>query len=112
MLFRSSERLKSARKLRLATRKLVVQADDAHILLSGTLLGLDETGGAVDADDEAAGDLGVEGAAVAGFFDAEDAAEPCDDFMGGGVGRFVEVDDAGPVGELAGGGGGGAGRRT
>lgn len=60
----SGEGLKSTRKLRLATRKLVVQADDAHILLSGTLLGLDETGGAVDADNETASDLGVKGTTV------------------------------------------------
>jgi hypothetical protein len=61
----SGERLKSARKLRLASRQLVVQADDADILLSGSLLGLDETGSAVDADNETTGDLGIEGTAVA-----------------------------------------------
>jgi hypothetical protein len=47
-----------------------VQANDADILLSGSLLGLDETGGAVNADNEAAGDLGVESAAVTSLLDS------------------------------------------
>jgi hypothetical protein len=56
--------------LRLAAGQLVVQTDDTHILLSGSLLRLDETGGAIDADDEAAGDLGIEGTAVASLLDS------------------------------------------
>jgi hypothetical protein len=60
----SGERLEGARKLRLTSGQLVVQTNNADILLSGSLLGLDETGGAVDADNETAGDLGVKGAAV------------------------------------------------
>jgi hypothetical protein len=66
----TSEGLEGARKLRLAARKLVVHADDADVLLSGSLLGLHETGRAVDADDEATSDLGVEGAAVASLLDS------------------------------------------
>ena len=64
----AGEGLESASELGLAALDLVVQADDADVLLSGTLLGLDEASGAVDADDEAAGDLGIEGTAVAGLF--------------------------------------------
>mmetsp|Transcript_29648 Transcript_29648/g.60579 ORF Transcript_29648/g.60579 Transcript_29648/m.60579 type:complete len:523 (+) Transcript_29648:129-1697(+) len=88
-----------------------VEADHPHVLLPGRLLRLDETSGAVDADDEAAGDFGVEGAGVSGLFDAEDALDPGDDLVGGGVGGFVEVDDAGGdvVGEGAGEGGGAGG---
>ncbi|KAK9089615.1 hypothetical protein Scep_028697 [Stephania cephalantha] len=71
-----------------------VEPGDANVLLSGALLGLDEAGGAVDADDEVSGDFGVEGAAVAGLVDAEDALDPGDDFVGGGVGGLVEVEDA------------------
>jgi hypothetical protein len=52
-------------ELRLATGQLVVQADDAHVLLSGSLLGLDQSSGTVDANNQASGDLGVEGTAVA-----------------------------------------------
>jgi hypothetical protein len=75
--------LKGASELDLAAGELVVQTDDADVLLTGTLLGLDEPGGTVDAvlvsmirmkgvwvvlpDDQAAGDLGVEGTAVTGL---------------------------------------------
>jgi hypothetical protein len=61
---RTGEGLESARKLRLAAGELVMKADDANVLLSGTLLGLDETGGAVNADNQTSSDLGVEGSAV------------------------------------------------
>jgi hypothetical protein len=61
----TSERLEGARKLRLTSGQLVVHADDAHILLSGSLLRLDETGRAIDANDEATSDLGIKGTAVA-----------------------------------------------
>jgi hypothetical protein len=71
-----------------------VEARDADVLLAGALLRLDEAGGAVDADDEVAGDLGVERAAVAGLVDAEEALDPGDDLVRGGVGGLVEVDDA------------------
>jgi hypothetical protein len=64
----SGERLKSARKLRLASRQLVVKANDTHILFSSTLLGLDKTGGAVDADDETTSDLRVKSSTVASLF--------------------------------------------
>lgn len=43
-----------------------VEAGDANVFLAGTLLGLDKAGGAVDADNEIAGDLGIEGTGVAG----------------------------------------------
>jgi hypothetical protein len=56
--------LEGARKLRLASGQLVVHANDADILFSGSLLGLDETGRAVDANDKAASDLGVKGTTV------------------------------------------------
>jgi hypothetical protein len=61
---RTGEGLESARKLRLSARELVMEADDANVLLSGTLLGLDETGGAVNADNQTSSDLGVEGSTV------------------------------------------------
>jgi len=71
-----------------------VQAGDADVFLAGTLLGLDEAGGAVDADDEVAGDLGIEGTGVAGLLDAEEALDPGDDLVRGGVSGLVEVEDA------------------
>lgn len=45
---RTGERLEGARELRLAAGDLVVETDDAEVLLTGTLLRLDEAGGAVD----------------------------------------------------------------
>lgn len=41
--------LKSASELDLTAGELVVQTDDADVLLTGALLALDEPGGAVDA---------------------------------------------------------------
>ena len=69
-----------------------METDDADVFLAGTLLGFDETGGTVDTDNQTAGDFGVEGAGVAGLVDAEDALDPGDDFVGGGIGGLVEVD--------------------
>jgi hypothetical protein len=66
----TSEGLEGARKLCLATRQLVVQTNDTHVLLSGTLLGLYETGGAINADDETASDLGIKGTAVASLLNS------------------------------------------
>ena len=48
----------------LATGDAVVEADNANVLLTSTLLGLDESGGTVDADNQAAGDLGIESTGV------------------------------------------------
>jgi hypothetical protein len=61
---RTGEGLESAGELSLTTGQLVVEADDSHILLSGTLLRLDKTSGAVNADNQATGNLGIEGTAV------------------------------------------------
>lgn len=66
----SGERLKGTRKLGLASGKLVVHANDADILLSGSLLGLDETSGTIDADDKATSDLGVKSSTVTSLLDS------------------------------------------
>lgn len=60
----TGEGLQSARKLSLATGELVVKADDADILLTSTLLGLDETCSAVNADNQTSSDLGIESTRV------------------------------------------------
>lgn len=52
----------------LAAGNGVVETDDGNVFLSGSLLGLDETGRAVDTNNQASGDLGIEGPAVAGLF--------------------------------------------
>ena len=66
----TGQRLEGAGELRLATGQLVVEADDSNVFLSGTLLGLDETGGAVNADNQASSNLGIEGTAVTGLLDS------------------------------------------
>lgn len=91
----SGKSLESAGKLGLAAGNLVVETDDADILLTGALLRLDETSGTVDADNQAASDLGVESTAVTSLLDTENSLDPRDDFVTGGVGGLVEVDDAG-----------------
>lgn len=60
----TSKGLECASELRLAARQLVVEADDANVFLSGTLLRFDETGGTVNADNQASSDLGIEGTTV------------------------------------------------
>ena len=46
---RTGQGLEGARELGLAAGDLVVEADDAEVLLSGALLGLDQPSGAVNA---------------------------------------------------------------
>jgi hypothetical protein len=63
----TSEGLEGAAELGLATGDLVVQTDHTNVLLTGTLLGLDQTGGTVNADNQAASDLGIESTTVTGL---------------------------------------------
>lgn len=58
-----------------------VKSENCHIFLSSTLLRLDESGGTLDADNEATGDLGVKRAAVACFFNTKYAFDPGNDLM-------------------------------
>jgi len=46
-----------------------VETENADVFLSGALLGFDEACCPVETDDEAAGDFGVEGSAVACLLD-------------------------------------------
>lgn len=66
----TSQGLEGAGELSLATGQLVVEADDSNVFLSGTLLRLNETGSAVNADNQASSDLGIEGTAVTSLFDS------------------------------------------
>jgi hypothetical protein len=63
----TSEGLEGTAELGLATGELVVQTDHADVLLTGTLLGLDQASGTVNADNQAASDLGVESTTVTGL---------------------------------------------
>jgi hypothetical protein len=68
----TSEGLECACKLGLATGQLVVQANNANVLLSGTLLRLDETGSAVNAHNQTSSDLGIEGSRVTSLLNTAD----------------------------------------
>jgi hypothetical protein len=61
---RTSQGLKSTDELGLATGDLVVETNHADILLTGTLLGLDQAGGTVNADDQTTSNLGIKGTTV------------------------------------------------
>lgn len=92
---RTGQRLERTRKLRLTTRKLVMKSQNTHVFLSSTLLTLYKSRRAVNADNETSRDLGIESSRVTSPFDAENALEPGDDFVRGGVRRLIEVDDTG-----------------
>ena len=80
-----------------------MQPKDADVLLAGALLRLDEAGGPVNADDQAARHLRVQCARVAGLVDAQNPLDPRHHLVGAGVGRFVQADEAGlyVVGDVA-----------
>lgn len=66
----TGEGLESAGELSLTTWELVMETDDANVLLAGTLLRLDETSGAVDTDDQAAGNLWIESSGVSSLLNS------------------------------------------
>jgi hypothetical protein len=90
---RTGKGLKSASELSLATGQLIVETDNSNILLSGTLLGLDKTSGAVNADNQATGNLGIKSTAVTCLLTSKNALDPSDNLVRGRVGRLIEVDD-------------------
>lgn len=91
----TSQGLESTRKLGLAAGNLVVEANNSNIFLSGTLLGLDETSSAVNANNQTTRNLGVERSTVAGLLASQNTFYPSDNFVTGGVGGFVEINDTG-----------------
>jgi hypothetical protein len=91
----TSEGLEGTGELLLATGELVVKSDDTDVLLTGTLLGLDQAGGAVNADNQTSSDLGIESTGVTSTLATENALDPGNDFVRRGVGRLVKVDDTG-----------------
>lgn len=113
----ASQCLEGLGELGLATRQLVVKADDGNVFLSCTLLGLDQAGGTVNAHNQTSCNLGIQSTAMASLLDTvhqvsksvhgtinavrqalhvpKDAFDPGDDLVTGGVRRLVEVDDAG-----------------
>jgi hypothetical protein len=60
----TSQSFQGASELRLTTWEFIVQSNDANIFFSCTLLGFDESGSAIDADDETACNLRIKGTTV------------------------------------------------
>lgn len=71
----------------------IMETEHTDVLLTSALLGLDQTSSTVNAHNQASSDLGIKCAAVTSLLDAEDATNPSDDLMRGGVGWLVQVDD-------------------
>jgi len=71
----------------------VVETKNADVLLTGTLLRLDQASGAVNADNQASSDLGIESTTVTSLLNTEDTTDPGDDLVRGRVGGLVQVDD-------------------
>jgi hypothetical protein len=88
----ASQGLKSSLELSLTTGNLVMETNDADVLLSGTLLGLDQAGRTVNTDDQATGDLRVKSSTVTSFLCPQDSLHPSDNLVTRWIGRLVEVD--------------------
>ena len=89
----SGKRLQSTRKLFLASGQFVMKPYHADVLLSSALLRLDQSRGAIDADNQTSCHFRVERSRVTCSLNAENALDPCDDFVRGGIRRLVKVDD-------------------
>ena len=72
--------------------KFSVKFDNSDVLLTSWLLSLNESGGVVDASNEATSDLGVEGTRVTSLVNLEDLLYPGNDLVGGGVWWLIKVD--------------------
>jgi hypothetical protein len=77
---RTGEGLESAGELSLAAGELVVETDDANVLLTSTLLGLDETCSTINADNQASSDLGVKCTGMTGLLNAATLLAACSAF--------------------------------
>ena len=77
-----------------------METNDSNVFLPRRLLSFDQSCCSIDANDETACDFGIERSGMTCLFDTEDTFDPGDDFVGGGVGGFVEVDDS--IGDVIG----------
>ena len=71
-----------------------MQSVNADVFLSSALLRFDQPGGPVDANDEAAGDLRVEGSGVTGLLHTKNPLNPGDNLVGTRIGRLVEIENS------------------
>ena len=70
----------------------LMELDYSNVFFTSGLLSLDESGGVVDADNEATSNLRVKSTGVASLVNLQDFLDPSDDLVGRGVGRLVKVD--------------------
>jgi hypothetical protein len=71
---------------------LRMHSQNTNVFLTGSLLGLGQSCSPVEASDQTASDLGIQGTRVTSLLDLENSLDPGDDFMGRGICWFVEVD--------------------
>ena len=76
----SSECLQSLLKL-LNFVNLSMELDNGDVLLTGRLLGLDESSGVVDASNKAPSDLRIQSSTMTGLLNLQDSLDPSNDFM-------------------------------
>lgn len=87
----TAESFEGTGKLGLSAGQLVVETNDTNIFLSSALLGLDESGGSVNADDQASCDFWIESTTVTSLLHPEHALDPCYDFVARGIRGLVEI---------------------
>jgi len=58
-----------------------MELDNGDVLLTGRLLGLDESSGVVDASNEAPSDLRIQSTTMTGLLNLQDSLDPSNDFM-------------------------------
>jgi hypothetical protein len=83
----TSEGLHSLSQLLLVV-KSIMKTENANVLFTSTLLGLDKTSSTINADDQTSSNLGIEGTTVTGFLDTKNTTNPSDDFVRRGVCRL------------------------
>jgi hypothetical protein len=71
-----------------------VKPSNTNVLLSSTLLRFDQTGCAVNADNETSCDLGIQSTAVTRLLAPKNSFDPSNNFVRRRVRRLVQIDDA------------------
>ena len=90
----SRQRFQSARGFLLTAGDVAVKSRNANIFFTGALLRFDESGSLFHANDEATGYFRIERSRMSRLFHSQNSLNPRDDFVGGGIGRFVQVDES------------------
>jgi len=70
-----------------------MESTDTDVFFTGTLLGLDESGGTVDAHNQTTSDLWIQSTRMTSLLNFKNFLDPGHDLMRRWIGRFVEVDE-------------------